>query len=69
MSSPAPTTEKVLLSPETVRDLLDFPSTEAVYKAVERGQLPGVTHIGRRLRFQAEAIYALGGKGSKSASR
>ena len=29
---------------------------DAVYKAAERGEIPGTTRVGRRLRFKAEGI-------------
>lgn len=69
MSTTTDHRQKLLLSVRSVRELLDFETDKAVYAAAERGQLPGIVKIGRRLRFKAEAIYALAaGKSSKSAS-
>ncbi len=43
--------EKLLLTPGDVAEILRT-SRVAVYAMVERGQLPGVTRIGRRLLFR-----------------
>ena len=45
----------VLLTADETADLLRT-SRKAVYAMVERGQLPGVTRIGRRVLFRREAL-------------
>jgi len=45
----------MLLTAIDVADLLRT-SRNAVYAMVERDQLPGVTRIGRRLRFRSDAL-------------
>lgn len=44
-----------LLTPEEIADLLRI-SRKAVYAMAARGQLPGVIRLGRRLRFDREAV-------------
>jgi excisionase family DNA binding protein len=44
-----------LLRPEEVASLLRV-TRKAVYCMVDRGQLPGVTKIGRRVRFHRDSI-------------
>ena len=44
-----------LFIPREVAELLRT-SRSAVYAMVERGQLPGVTRIGRRLLFRRDAL-------------
>lgn len=46
------------LTAEEARDYLRFPSRKALYKAVERAQLP-VHRLGRRLRFSRADLDAL----------
>ena len=45
----------VLLTPDETADLLRT-SRKAVYAMAERGQLPGVTRIGRRLLVRRDAL-------------
>jgi excisionase family DNA binding protein len=45
----------VLLTPDETVDLLRT-SRKAVYAMAERGQLPGVTRIGRRLLVRRDAL-------------
>jgi excisionase family DNA binding protein len=40
---------------DEVADLLRT-SRKAIYAMVERGQLPGVTRIGRRIRFRSDIL-------------
>lgn len=44
-----------LLTPSEVAELLRT-SRKAVYAMVERGQLPGVTRLGRRVLIRADAL-------------
>lgn len=46
--APAPTSEKPLMTVKDVGALLSK-SNQAVHKMIERGQLPGVTRVGRRV--------------------
>jgi excisionase family DNA binding protein len=58
--------ENVLLTPEEVGALLRT-SRKAVYTMAERGALPGVVRIGRRLLFRRdELIHWLGQKSPSS---
>ena len=43
------------LTPDEVADLLRI-SKRAVYSMAHRGQLPGVSTFGRRLRFRRDAM-------------
>ena len=45
----------LLLCAEEVASLLRI-TRKAVYSMVDRGQIPGVTRIGRRVRFQRDAL-------------
>ena len=45
----------VLLTPNEVAELLRT-SRKAIYSMVERGQLPGVVRIGRRVLVREEAL-------------
>ena len=45
----------VLLTPNEVAELLRT-SRKAIYSMVERGQLPGVIRIGRRVLVREEAL-------------
>jgi excisionase family DNA binding protein len=45
----------LLLTVAETGDLLRI-SRKAVYAMTERGELPGVTRIGRRLRFRSDAL-------------
>ena len=45
----------VFLVAREVADILRT-SRPAIYAMVERGQLPGVTRIGRRILFQRDAL-------------
>jgi excisionase family DNA binding protein len=45
----------VLLTPNEVAELLRT-SRKAIYSMVERGQLPGVIRIGRRVLLREEAL-------------
>ncbi|MAE71169.1 MAG: hypothetical protein CME06_11975 [Gemmatimonadetes bacterium] len=47
----------LLLTPAEVAELLRT-SRAAVYKRVERGAIPGVTRIGRKLLFRREELVA-----------
>ena len=47
----------LLLHVEEVADLLRL-SRKAVYAMVERDEIPGVTKLGRRLRFRRDALEA-----------
>lgn len=61
MPRPQPTTDPselpYLLRAEEVAGLLRV-TRKAVYSMVDRGELPGVTKIGRRVRFQRDALLA-----------
>jgi excisionase family DNA binding protein len=54
-SEPADGMTTVLLTPSDVADLLRT-SRKAIYAKTERGQLPGVTKIGRRLYFRRDVL-------------
>jgi len=59
----------VLLTTVEVADLLRT-TKKAVYAMVERGQLPGVVRVGRRVLFREEALVDwLGQKSSPSLER
>jgi excisionase family DNA binding protein len=45
----------VLLTPNEVAELLRT-SRKAIYSMVERGQLPGIVRIGRRVLVREEAL-------------
>jgi excisionase family DNA binding protein len=45
----------VLLTPNEVAELLRT-SRKAIYSMVERGQLPGIVRIGRRVLLREEAL-------------
>jgi len=45
----------VLLTADETADLLRT-SRKAIYVMAERGQLPGVTRIGRRLLFRSDSL-------------
>jgi excisionase family DNA binding protein len=45
----------VLLTPNEVAEILRT-SRKAIYSMVERGQLPGIVRIGRRLLLREEAL-------------
>ena len=45
----------VLLTPNEVAELLRT-SRKAIYSMVERGQLPGIVRIGRRLLLREDAL-------------
>jgi excisionase family DNA binding protein len=45
----------VLLTPNEVAELLRT-SRKAIYSMVERGQLPGIVRIGRRLLVREDAL-------------
>jgi excisionase family DNA binding protein len=47
----------LLLQAEEVAQLIRV-SRKAVYTMAERGEIPGVTKLGRRLRFRRDAIEA-----------
>ncbi|NVB37269.1 helix-turn-helix domain-containing protein [Pseudenhygromyxa sp. WMMC2535] len=47
----------LLLQADEVAQLLRV-SRKAVYAMVERGEIPGVTKLGRRLRFRRDALEA-----------
>ncbi|MCA9696016.1 MAG: helix-turn-helix domain-containing protein [Myxococcales bacterium] len=47
----------LLLRAEEVAALIRV-SRQAVYIMVDRGEIPGVTKLGRRLRFRRDAIEA-----------
>ena len=47
----------LLLQAEEVAKILRV-SRKAVYTMAERGELPGVTKLGRRLRFRRDALEA-----------
>ena len=47
----------LLLQVEEVADLLRV-SRKAIYAMVERNEIPGVTKLGRRLRFRRDALEA-----------
>ena len=49
--SPTP----ILLTPSEVAELLRT-SRKAIYSMVERGQLPGIVRIGRRLLVREDAL-------------
>ena len=49
------TTEPMLLTAEETADLLRT-SRKAVYVMTERGQLPGVTRIGRRVLYRRDDL-------------
>jgi excisionase family DNA binding protein len=49
------TSEPVLLTPDEVGTLLRT-SRKAVYAMVERGQLPGVVRLGRRLLVRRDLL-------------
>jgi len=51
----AETLARLLLTAPEVADLLRT-SRVAIYAMVERGQLPGVTRIGRRVLFRSEIL-------------
>ncbi len=52
-----PTALPYLLRAEEVASLLRI-TRKAVYSMVDRGEIPGVTKIGRRVRFQRDALLA-----------
>jgi excisionase family DNA binding protein len=47
----------LFLRVEEVADLLRV-SRKAIYAMVERNEIPGVTKLGRRLRFRSDALEA-----------
>ena len=56
MLRPETTTEHpLLLTPDEVAALLRT-SRKAVYTMVERGRLPGVTRVGRRVLIRTDAL-------------
>ena len=64
---PSPTTDPsalpFLLCAEEVASLLRI-TRKAVYSMVDRGEIPGVTRIGRRVRFQRDPLLEwLAGQG------
>lgn len=57
MSTPTPLTSEWLTADEATT-YLRFPSRDALYQAVHRGQIPA-RRIGRRLRFRRAELDAL----------
>ncbi len=51
------TSRDSLLTPENIAALLGV-GKRTVYNMVWAGQIPGVVHVGRRLRFAEDAIRA-----------
>jgi excisionase family DNA binding protein len=56
-SLPGFDTLPLLLQADEVAQLLRV-SRKAVYTMAERGEIPGVTKLGRRLRFRRDALEA-----------
>ncbi len=57
MSTPTPLASEWLTADEAT-EYLRFPSRDALYQAVHRGQIP-TRRIGRRLRFRRTELDAL----------
>ena len=51
MGQPSPRLSQILLTVDEAAELLRT-SRRAIYMMLERHQLPGVTHIGRRVLFR-----------------
>ena len=63
-----PESPELLTVPETATLIRTTP--KAVYALVERGQLPGVVRLGRRVLVRREMLLsALDGNGSRVANR
>ncbi len=58
MNTPPTAANSEWLTADEAKDYLRFPSRDALYQAVHRGQIPA-RRIGRRLRFRRAELDAL----------